>query len=234
MEKVISTHERPMGPGESLRRVFECVATGILLSGEPKSELLHNVDSNPATITSLLIGIFLLFFFSIDGPGFKDPCEKEDVDALSVLTLQQREDITQSAQACRGSSYIQSRPEISLAIDNSLLRRPQIALRLCAFGQMYKVLGMDLRPGRFRKPEIAESQDDAGKVLSVGSKSLFWRGASKDLFFIHVIRLVQAASAAQISLKRSYTEVDTEKKELQLNSKARKYLRFQRHLEKKC
>lgn len=46
--------------------------------------------------------------------------------------------------------------------------------------------------------------------------------------------LVQAASAAQISLKRSYTEVDTEKKELQLNSKARKYLRFQRHLEKKC
>lgn len=49
-----------------------------------------------------------------------------------------------------------------------------------------------------------------------------------------VILLVQAASAAQISLKRSYTEVDTEKKELQLNSKARKYLRFQRHLEKKC
>lgn len=42
VEKVISTCERPMGPGESLRRVFECVATGILLSGEPKSE----VDAN--------------------------------------------------------------------------------------------------------------------------------------------------------------------------------------------
>lgn len=42
VEKVISTSERPMGPGESLRRVFECVATGILLPGEPKSE----VDAN--------------------------------------------------------------------------------------------------------------------------------------------------------------------------------------------
>lgn len=62
---------------------------------------------------------------------------------------------------------------------------------------------------------------------------IFFPRGPKDLF-IHFVHLVQAASAAQISLKRSYTEVDTEKKELQLNSKARKYLRFQRHLEKKC
>lgn len=33
-----------------------------------------------------------------DGPGIKDPCEKETVDANANLTLQQREDITQSAQ----------------------------------------------------------------------------------------------------------------------------------------
>lgn len=33
-----------------------------------------------------------------DGPGIKDPCEKEVVDGLSLLTLQQREEITQSAQ----------------------------------------------------------------------------------------------------------------------------------------
>lgn len=33
-----------------------------------------------------------------DGPGIKDPCEKEGVDVLSALTLQQREEITQSAQ----------------------------------------------------------------------------------------------------------------------------------------
>lgn len=33
-----------------------------------------------------------------DGPGLKDPCEKEAVDATECLTPQQREDITQSAQ----------------------------------------------------------------------------------------------------------------------------------------
>lgn len=70
---------------------------------------------------------------------------------------------------------------MSLKNNNSLLICPQIALRLCAFGQMYKVLGMDLRPGRFRKPEAAESQDDAGKVLPVGSTSHFL-GGSNDLF----------------------------------------------------
>uniref|UniRef100_A0A8C7XQX7 DZF domain-containing protein n=1 Tax=Oryzias sinensis TaxID=183150 RepID=A0A8C7XQX7_9TELE len=54
-----------------------------------------------------------------DGPGLKDPCEKEEVDAAAALTPQQREDITSSAQ---------------------------LALRLCAFGQIHKVLGMDSRP----------------------------------------------------------------------------------------
>lgn len=34
VEKAISTSERPMGAGESLRRVLECVASGILLEGE--------------------------------------------------------------------------------------------------------------------------------------------------------------------------------------------------------
>jgi len=31
-------------------------------------------------------------------PGILDPCEKEPCDVLSVLTVQQREDITLSAQ----------------------------------------------------------------------------------------------------------------------------------------
>lgn len=56
VEKVISTSERPMGPGESLRRVFECVATGILLSGEPKSEL--------SQLGSRADEIFKLFYIS--------------------------------------------------------------------------------------------------------------------------------------------------------------------------
>uniref|UniRef100_A0A1A8II05 Interleukin enhancer binding factor 3a n=1 Tax=Nothobranchius kuhntae TaxID=321403 RepID=A0A1A8II05_NOTKU len=58
-------------------------------------------------------------FLMEDAPGIKDPCEKEDVDATAGLTTQQRENITQSAQ---------------------------FALRLCAFGQMHKVLGVDRKP----------------------------------------------------------------------------------------
>lgn len=52
------------------------------------------------------------------GPGLLDPCEKEPTDAAAAaLTAQQREDITASAQH---------------------------ALRLIAFRQMHKVLGMEM------------------------------------------------------------------------------------------
>lgn len=51
------------------------------------------------------------------GPGLHDPCERDPTDALSYMTTQQKEDITHSAQH---------------------------ALRLSAFGQIYKVLEMDL------------------------------------------------------------------------------------------
>ena len=41
-------------------------------------------------------------YFVPGGPGLYDPCEKEHTDALSSLTLQQREDITYNAQVgCR-------------------------------------------------------------------------------------------------------------------------------------
>ncbi|XP_018417898.1 PREDICTED: LOW QUALITY PROTEIN: interleukin enhancer-binding factor 3 [Nanorana parkeri] len=59
-----------------------------------------------------------------DGPGLYDPCEKEAVDALGHLERQQREDITHSAQH---------------------------ALRLAAFGQLHKVLGMDPLPSKLPK-----------------------------------------------------------------------------------
>ncbi|XP_061086047.1 interleukin enhancer-binding factor 3a isoform X3 [Conger conger] len=92
-EKAIGTGNRPMGAGEALRRVLECLASGILMA---------------------------------DGPGISDPCEKETTDAISHLDRQQREDITQSAQH---------------------------ALRLAAFGQLHKVLGMDSLPSKMpRKP----------------------------------------------------------------------------------
>ncbi|XP_051492194.1 spermatid perinuclear RNA-binding protein isoform X11 [Apus apus] len=85
-EKSIGTCNRPLGAGEALRRVMECLASGILLPG---------------------------------GPGLHDPCEREPTDALSDLTVQQKEAITHSAQH---------------------------ALRLSAFGQIYKVLEMDPLP----------------------------------------------------------------------------------------
>ncbi|XP_016898273.1 spermatid perinuclear RNA-binding protein-like isoform X1 [Cynoglossus semilaevis] len=53
------------------------------------------------------------------GPGLQDPCEKEPTDVLSDLSPQQADDITHNAQH---------------------------ALRLHAFGQLHKVLNMDLLP----------------------------------------------------------------------------------------
>ncbi|KAK5926999.1 hypothetical protein CgunFtcFv8_022528 [Champsocephalus gunnari] len=146
VEKAIGTSERTMGAGESLRRVLECVASGILLEG---------------------------------GPGIKDPCEKDTVDAAANLTPQQREDITQSAQ---------------------------FALRLCAFGQMHKVLGMDFKPTKPRR---------------IG-------GAGKE-------GTAQIPPAGHFSLpaKRPYTQVEKTEGEPQLNSKQRKFLKFQKRFQRK-
>ncbi|XP_029286441.1 zinc finger RNA-binding protein isoform X3 [Cottoperca gobio] len=86
VEKVISSAAGPLSPGEAMRRVLECISTGILLP---------------------------------DGPGLMDPCEKDTTDALESMMLQVREDITASAQH---------------------------ALRLLAFRQIHKVLGMESLP----------------------------------------------------------------------------------------
>uniref|UniRef100_A0A8B9ZU90 Zinc finger RNA-binding protein n=1 Tax=Anas zonorhyncha TaxID=75864 RepID=A0A8B9ZU90_9AVES len=86
VEKAISSATGPQSPGDALRRVFECISSGIILKG---------------------------------GPGLLDPCERDPVDTLAVMTDQQREDITSSAQ---------------------------FALRLLAFRQIHKVLGMDPLP----------------------------------------------------------------------------------------
>ncbi|KAF7669550.1 hypothetical protein LDENG_00155590 [Lucifuga dentata] len=85
-EKAIATCNRPLGAGEALRRVMECLASGILLPG---------------------------------GPGLHDPCEKQPTNTLANMTDQQAEAITFNAQH---------------------------ALRLMAFGQIYKVLEMDPLP----------------------------------------------------------------------------------------
>ncbi|XP_036954130.1 spermatid perinuclear RNA-binding protein-like isoform X2 [Acanthopagrus latus] len=95
-EKAIATCNRPLGPGEALRRVMECIASGILLPG---------------------------------GPGVHDPCEREPTDVLSDLSAQQADAVTDSAQH---------------------------ALRLLAFGQLYKVLNMDPLPTSKPSPRLLE------------------------------------------------------------------------------
>ncbi|KAM9858653.1 spermatid perinuclear RNA-binding protein-like [Aulostomus maculatus] len=107
-EKAIATCNRLLGPGEALRRVMECIASGILLPG---------------------------------GPGVHDPCEREPTDALCDLSVQQADAITHSAQH---------------------------ALRLLAFGQLYKILNMDPLPASKPLPGLLEGgcqkrlRDDVG------------------------------------------------------------------------
>ncbi|MBN3317157.1 ZFR protein, partial [Atractosteus spatula] len=80
-----------------------------------------------------------------DGPGLLDPCEKDQTDALETMTNQEREDITASAQH---------------------------ALRLLAFRQIHKVLGMEPLPvpkarasarNRKRRRDATESGDGEGE-----------------------------------------------------------------------
>ncbi|VDD86816.1 unnamed protein product [Enterobius vermicularis] len=81
------------------------------------------------------------------GPSLKDPCEKENVDAVKNMTNQQREDITSSSQH---------------------------ALRLIAFNQMYKVLGVPRLPdvrfgssfqGDRKRPRDSNGSVDDGEVV---------------------------------------------------------------------
>ncbi|KAM8723255.1 interleukin enhancer-binding factor 3 homolog isoform 3-T3 [Acanthopagrus schlegelii] len=127
-EKAIGTGNRPMGAGEALRRVLECLASGILMS---------------------------------DGAGISDPCEKEATDAIGHLDHQQREDITASAQV----STIKS--SVGACIHNLVKIIPipcflyvQHALRLSAFGQLHKVLGMDPLPSKMPKKPRSETPID--------------------------------------------------------------------------
>ena len=65
----------PLSPGDALRRVFETISAGILLT---------NNDGW--------------------SPGIGDPCEKDAVDATANLTPQEREDMTASAQVISASN----------------------------------------------------------------------------------------------------------------------------------
>ncbi|OXB79143.1 UNVERIFIED_CONTAM: hypothetical protein H355_006602 [Colinus virginianus] len=76
----------------------------------------------PSWVSNVLLtshNALLISLTILGGPGLLDPCEKDPFDTLAVMTDQQREDITSSAQ---------------------------FALRLLAFRQIHKVLGMDPLP----------------------------------------------------------------------------------------
>ncbi|CAG5928946.1 unnamed protein product [Menidia menidia] len=175
VEKAISTSDRPMGAGESLRRVLECVASGILLEGERPH--LHMTLFE--RIVFSLVATFLCVCFK-DGPGVKDPCEKEEMDSMAGLTVQQCEDITQSAQ---------------------------LALRLCAFGQMHKVLGMDNKPVKPRK------------YLGIGGKE-----ASAQ---------ISAAGLFCPPPKRPHSEVDQPEEDPQQDGKQKKFPKLQKRFQRK-
>ncbi|XP_048415129.1 spermatid perinuclear RNA-binding protein isoform X1 [Stegostoma tigrinum] len=120
-EKAIGTSNRPLGAGEALRRVMECLASGILLPG---------------------------------GPGLHDPCEKDLTDVLISMTPQEMDNITHSAQH---------------------------ALRLMAFGQIYKVLEMDPLPStRTSIQKWPRSLNERDGPLSVPLKRPYEDGMGDD------------------------------------------------------
>ncbi|XP_014221179.1 zinc finger RNA-binding protein isoform X1 [Trichogramma pretiosum] len=79
-------------------------------------------------------------------PGLADPCEKDPVDAIGNITPQQREDITASAQH---------------------------ALRLVAFRQIHKVLGMEqLPPPKHKSPFTRKRRRDNSNGESTDSEAV--------------------------------------------------------------
>lgn len=104
VEKAISSASAPLSPGDALRRVFECISSGILLPGEMSAfsatwyqicvscqELCEDTGDGVGPDDEI-------FDLSSGGPGLVDPCEKKPVDTLTPMGEQQREDITSSAQ----------------------------------------------------------------------------------------------------------------------------------------
>ena len=69
VERAAFSAGAPLSPGDILRRVFETLSAGILLS------------TNDGW-----------------SPGIGDPCEKDTIDVCSNLSTQEREDMTSSAQ----------------------------------------------------------------------------------------------------------------------------------------
>ncbi|EMP39514.1 Interleukin enhancer-binding factor 3 [Chelonia mydas] len=109
----------------------------IIQSVSEAAIIIKNTQEPPLTLTihltSPVVREEMEKLLAGDGSGIYDPCEKEATDAIGHLDRQQREDITQSAQH---------------------------ALRLAAFGQLHKVLGMDPLPSKMPKKPKNENPVD--------------------------------------------------------------------------
>lgn len=66
-EKAVATAGRPLGPGEALRRVLECVASGILLPG--------GCPAPPGAPWALRLG-FEAVVLRFDRSSFQDPASR--------------------------------------------------------------------------------------------------------------------------------------------------------------
>lgn len=78
-----------------------------------------NAKAPPAELLRRVFELLASGFLLVNSPGLNDPCEKDPVDVLSYLSTQEREDLSASAQ---------------------------YALRLMAFNQLYKILGIPEPP----------------------------------------------------------------------------------------
>lgn len=76
-EKAISSLAMPLSPGDAVRRLFEVVSSGILIT---------------STFQSFKCG-WVKPIFNLDHATILDPCEKVAVNVLHDLTDQEREDM---------------------------------------------------------------------------------------------------------------------------------------------
>lgn len=104
----------------------------------------------------------------LGGPGLCDPCEKDAINACAEITAQEAEDLTAAAQV---QNYINVHFHYMQVKYYCFL---QHALRLQAFRQLHKVLGIDAPPpapryrgryprgGRFKRRREDSGQGDEG------------------------------------------------------------------------
>jgi len=78
-----------------------------------------NAKVPPSELLRRVFELLASGFLLVNSPGLNDPCEKDPIDVLAYLSTQEREDLTASAQ---------------------------YALRLMAFNQLYKILGIPEPP----------------------------------------------------------------------------------------